>query len=601
MSRQLDVDQVLRSWLAEGAERAPERHVLSALEHVGSTPQRRRPGPIGTRISTMWSTMNQSPVVWGTALAAAAVVATALAFGSALVGDDTPSPTVAPEPSPTPSAQAAALRTFAPADSGVSFGYPDGWALAIERPFETWQYEGADPPGRMSISFGTPISLAFCPVECTDIRFDMPIPYSADRAAEIIAAQVSAVTGVADWEPLPESALPGLEAGRVQERRTADPEAGERREVVVVGVFAGRAVAFTWSQPINAFDVELMDEVTAAVFLDPGGPQYASGALMTHTDQIGGYELAIPDIWYGAVQPSIDGQPASGVRRFGERELTISVGDPDGTLSLCAATCRSVTAGTTLDTLQTAVAGWLPPIAAGATEARGETTVGGAPARFIHREVADDSGRRTYYAAYGLRDGRPVVLAFDVPSGIVTLAGIEEIVASFTFADAPPSGDATFSAPEGGFALSLPDELWREGSGPDPSALYLRRNQTQVALRWGDAAGRIQTCDEPAGPWEVCRVTTGTSLEELATAVAIEPVADHGVGPPVPTTDNTVLDDEPAMLIQIQAYEYPARGGQIVAYVIAMHDGRPLIIRFWTPADTLDGVDELLAGFRFED
>ena len=343
-----------------------------------------------------------------------------------------------------------------------------------------------------------------------------------------------------------------------------------------------------------------MDEVRAAVFLDPAGPQYASGALATYTDRIGGYELAIPDIWYGAAQPSIDGQPASGVRRFGERELTISVGDPDGALTLCAATCRGVTAGTTLDMLEAEVAAWLPPSAAGAEEG-GETSIGGVPSRFIHREVAEDAGPRTYYAAFGLRDGRPIVLAFDVPSGIVTLAGIEEIVASFMFADAPPSGDVTFSAPEGGFALSLPDETWRAGSGPDPSALYLRRDSTQVALRWGDAAGRIQTCDKPAGPWEVCHLATATSLEELATAVAIEPVADHGVGPPVPTADNTVLDDEPALLIQIQAYEYPAHGGQVVAYVITMHEGRPLIVRFWTSADTLDGVDELLAGFRFDD
>ena len=600
MSRQIDLDQILTIWLAEGGERAPERHVLSALEGVRTTRQRRRPSPIGTWISTIWSTMTDSPVVvWGTALAAAAVVATALVFGSALVGDDTPSPTEAP--SPAPSGPAAALRTLAPADSGISFAYPDGWGLVTERPFETWQYEGVNPPGRMSISFGTPISMAFCPAECTDLRFDMPVPYSADRAAEVIAVRVAAVTGIADWEPLPESALPGLEAGRVQERTTTDPGDGDRREVVVVGVFAGRGVAFTWSQPINAFDAELMGEVRAAVFLDPAGPQYASGALATLTDPIGGYELAIPDIWYGAGQPSIDGQPASGVRRFGERELTISVGDPDGAVTLCAATCRTVTASATLDVLEAEVAGWLPPSAAGASEERGETSIGGVRARFIHREVADDAGSRTYYAAFGLRDGRPVVLAFDVPSGVVTLAGIEEVVASFAFAEAPPSGDETFSAPEGGFAVSLPGEQWRDGSGPDPSALYLRRNEIQVSLRWGDAAGRIQTCDEPAGPWEVCRATTATSLEELATAVAIEPVDDHGVGPPIPTTDNTLLDGEPAMLIQIQAYEYPARGGQVVAYVIAMQGGRPLIIRFWTDADALNGVDEMLAGFRFED
>ena len=91
--------------------------------------------------------MTESPVVvWSTALAAAVVVATALVFGSALVGDDTPSPTEAP--STTPSAHPAALRTFAPADSGIAFGYPDGWAaLPTERPFERGNTRALLPPG----------------------------------------------------------------------------------------------------------------------------------------------------------------------------------------------------------------------------------------------------------------------------------------------------------------------------------------------------------------------------------------------------------------------------------------------------------------------
>jgi hypothetical protein len=99
----------------------------------------------------------------------------------------------------------------------------------------------------------------------------------------------------------------------------------------------------------------------------------------------------------------------------------------------------------------------------------------------------------------------------------------------------------------------------------------------------------------------VCRSATATTLDDLEAAVAIQPVDDHGVGPPTPVIDSVVLDGQPARLIHIQAYEYPARGGQVVAYLIAVHDGRPFVIRLWTDRNELAGVDEVLAGFRFGD
>jgi hypothetical protein len=39
-----------------------------------------------------------------------------------------------------------------------------------------------------------------------------------------------------------------------------------------------------------------------------------------------------------------------------------------------------------------------------------------------------------------------------------------------------------------------------------------------------------------------------------------------------------------------------------LAYIIAMHDGRPWVIRLWSGTDSLGGaVDEVLDGFRFLD
>lgn len=112
MSQHIDVDQILVIWLADGGERAPERHVLSALEQVEITPQRRS-GPIRPWISTM----TQSPVAWGTALAAAVIIGMAVIFGSALVGDkDTPVPSMptesqTPRPSASPSADSTSHRS----------------------------------------------------------------------------------------------------------------------------------------------------------------------------------------------------------------------------------------------------------------------------------------------------------------------------------------------------------------------------------------------------------------------------------------------------------------------------------------------------------
>ena len=43
MTRELEVDHVLRIWLSEGAEHAPEGHLMAALERIEAMPQRRPP------------------------------------------------------------------------------------------------------------------------------------------------------------------------------------------------------------------------------------------------------------------------------------------------------------------------------------------------------------------------------------------------------------------------------------------------------------------------------------------------------------------------------------------------------------------------------
>jgi hypothetical protein len=73
------------------------------------------------------------------------------------------------------------------------------------------------------------------------------------------------------------------------------------------------------------------------------------------------------------------------------------------------------------------------------------------------------------------------------------------------------------------------------------------------------------------------------------------------VGPPEPRRDDVTLDGEPSVVTRIQAYEYPAKSGQEVAYIVAMHEGRPYIVRIHTTENEVAGLESVIAGFQFVD
>jgi hypothetical protein len=156
-------------------------------------------------------------------------------------------------------------------------------------------------------------------------------------------------------------------------------------------------------------------------------------------------------------------------------------------------------------------------------------------------------------------------------------------------------------APDGTFQVNLPSARWTFDQGPDPSALYLRHGATRISIRAGDEVGRLLTCDDSAGPWENCDSVTATTLEDLAEAVGLTPTAEEGVDPVGPTRSVAVLDGEPAVVEEIEAYEHPARGGEFVTYISAIHENRPFLLRLWTPNNAgLPGeVGLLLENFRF--
>ena len=69
-----------------------------------------------------------------------------------------------------------------------------------------------------------------------------------------------------------------------------------------------------------------------------------------------------------------------------------------------------------------------------------------------------------------------------------------------------------------------------------------------------------------------------------------------------PNEMEMTLDGEPALLITMIGSDYSQGGMHPVslAYIVAIHDGRPLIVRGFRPEGTgLAGLPRLLEGFRF--
>ena len=65
------------------------------------------------------------------------------------------------------------------------------------------------------------------------------------------------------------------------------------------------------------------------------------------------------------------------------------------------------------------------------------------------------------------------------------------------------------------------------------------------------------------------------------------------------TTTESTLDGQPAVIIRVAAFQPVASGGQWLAYILAVHDGRPYVLRLWNPNSDSLRLDNIQAGFRF--
>lgn len=314
-------------------------------------------------------------------------------------------------------------------------------------------------------------------------------------------------------------------------------------------------------------------------------------ALTRTSEPLLGYEIAVPRAWIAA-----DGKipaPAFGVRRYGP--VTVSVGTPDGSIRLCDPACREVTGATTFEALERA-AGEQAGLTMNAWQI---SELDGEYASQIRVRLDPSLQSRILYRQLAIHDGRPVVIDFDMSDRRLSGELRIRIRDAFHFL-AAPEATTTVVAPDGSYEIALAERWARL---PDKEGVMVFRDGGHLlTIAAADPEGRIPTCLESVGAWETCATVRVSSLEELDEAIKPERISEHGMGGPNVLRDLTALGREPAVVHQVQAYEYPAHGAEWVTYVAAMHGGRAYILRVWTGRETgIVGMDELLAGFRFLD
>jgi hypothetical protein len=296
--------------------------------------------------------------------------------------------------------------------------------------------------------------------------------------------------------------------------------------------------------------------------------------------------------------------------------LTVSIGRPDGGVQICRTAGCELVKATTLDQLDEVLRAGPPEL--GRPERSADTVLGGVPARvdWISSGGTIWAPLPAFRYEYTIHEGRPVVLAFDhwltncVDCGgqfRLTSSVLEEIIGSFEFLDGfgepPPTVGEELVFPEAGVAFALVGAL-RDVVAIDRSTIEISGGRQEAVVLIGNDDGQVRTCTRSAGPWEECRVITADSIEDLVSAIRPRSgeADDHGVRVPGNVATAAIqLGGEEATSITIEDYEYPARGGETIRYVLAMDDGRPIVLRLYSPVSEPMWMADFLATFRFLD
>ena len=304
--------------------------------------------------------------------------------------------------------------------------------------------------------------------------------------------------------------------------------------VVALGVGLGQVLPLPGTQATPT--PELTDNPTPDASSAPSG-------LVVFTNPRDGYELTLPASW----TPGEFLSNPPGTMRFGAAHsdngpssfgaLTVSIGSTDGIVRDCAPGPCSPVVATTIDELDAAITNTFSQEGANITTTNLEVTLDGEPARLAYVTFSGgliEAGPQ-FHHLFAIHDGRPIVLSFDkyaygLGGQSDDIGWVESLIQGFRFldvsADAPTTGTSSF--PELGYELSLPEGWTRTGT-LDPSAFSAQSGNGTATVMVGDEAGRIWTCIEPAGPWEVCQRATAPGLDALTAAVEPRSADEHGV------------------------------------------------------------------------
>jgi hypothetical protein len=557
MTSDRELDLAITRWLADGARaHAPAHRVRSALETIATTPQRRRLGAGSV------ATPRGRPMTWRLALIVAAlVVAAAFVVGTGAIFE-MPVPTKEPLMTVGPSQRASQATVAGQVtwfeDHGLGVRLPDGWGPVEQaRDDAMVVLDGPDSTGQLSIYHGSAQAAGVCDPDCGSVQLPAYLPFSESGTVQSAMGWISDRSGGTDWQSVPD-----MNSRLTEERRldvAGDGTGPPSRRVYVVGIYANELVVIALTlgddSTAQALEARLLGGLEfIPTDLQPiGTPRAIADAGLF-------FQLMVPDVW------SEDDRPAAGVRSYGEGRVLVGIGTSGGRLPVCDPGCR-VVAGDDIQSLEASLA-----VRSGAPVTVGDTTLAGVPARFMR----DATASAPSYRVFGFDEGRPVHLWFDLSDPNVDFSVTEAMVDSFKMAAAPVSGFIDGKLVGDGFEIAQPAN-WGRAS----------ENGATIDASAGDAGNEVWTCR-----WSGYTSTDVPCMIEKASTLGELSIADG---------QEVRVDGEPGMVRYFTAYEYPANGAQWLAYIVAVHEGRPFVIRIWNPKSDRLFVDEILAGFRFTD
>jgi len=198
-------------------------------------------------------------------------------------------------------------------------------------------------------------------------------------------------------------------------------------------------------------------------------------------------------------------------------------------------------------------------------------------------------GIRSLVYILAMHLGRPYAIRL-WSSTSLAIGRVDDVVGGFRFLGADPAALSLHFIDDGSAKVQLPGP-WSRTSGPGDGVAYFTDGQRHLSIRHGDDDGRVRMCDS-AGASDRCAETQVTTLDQLVAAV-------DGAGLAPTIKENAALDGERAVIL------LPDPGGSSVAspvaLVLAMHEGRPWVIRLWgrPPGIDLIALDDVLRGMSF--